>query len=88
MGAKELTFWARAEQDTTMAEFRMGIHSPARFADTATVSTGKKKLSTKWKQFRLPLKDLDLSRVISGFVCVVEGAEIPPIIYLDDIEYR
>ena len=86
--AKELTFWARAERDATMAEFKVGINSPARFADTATISTGKKKLTTKWKQFRLPLKDVDLSRVISGFVCVVEGAEIPPIIYLDDIEYR
>ena len=87
-GAKELTFWARAERDATIAEFKVGIHSRGHFADTATVSTGKKKIGTQWKQYKLPLKDLDLSRVISGFVCVIEGAEIPPILYLDDIEYR
>ncbi|MFH0880895.1 MAG: hypothetical protein V2A34_14360 [Lentisphaerota bacterium] len=86
--ARELSFWARAERNGTMAEFKAGLRSTAPFADTSSVTTGKKKLTQQWKQFKLPLREHDLSRVISGFVCVMEGTEIPPIVYLDDIEYQ
>ncbi len=87
-GAKELAFWARAEKEGTIGEFKIGIRSSGPYADTAIVSSGKRRLVRQWKQYKLPLKGVNLSRVISGFVCVVEGTEIPPIIYLDDIEYR
>lgn len=87
-GARELSFWARAESDNTVAEFKVGLRGNGPYADTVSVTSGKRKLSKRWKRFDLSLKGNDLSRVISGFVCVVEGNETPAIIYLDDIEYR
>lgn len=86
--AKELTFWARAENNKTIAEFKVGVRSSAPYADSTVISSGKRKLTRDWKSISVPLKGQNLSRIVTGFVCVVEGTDIPPIIYLDDIEFR
>lgn len=87
-GASQLTFWARADESGTPAEFKVGVRSNGKFADSAIVSLGTKKLTRNWKQYTIPLEDRDLSRIISGFVCVVEGGDTPRVIYLDDIRYE
>jgi len=88
--ARELTFWARGRNGGELVEFKIGIKQPgsAEFKDTALVTTGKVKLTTKWRKYRVVFGDVDLSRVISGFVWVVEGQGEPITFYLDDIQYE
>lgn len=87
-GARELKFWARAEESGTVAEFKVGLRSSGSFGDTVYATTGKKKLSKMWREYAIRLDGRNLSRIITGFVCVVEGGETPRIIYLDDISFE
>lgn len=87
-GARELKFWARAEESGTVAEFKVGLRGSGSFGDTVYATTGKKKLSKTWREYAIRLDGRNLSRIITGFVCVVEGGETPRIIYLDDISFE
>ncbi|HBA85476.1 MAG TPA: hypothetical protein DCZ95_15425 [Verrucomicrobia bacterium] len=87
-GARALTFWVRAQEQGTRAEFKMGLSSHAPYADTARVSSGKVELSTEWKKYSIPLKQRDLSRIVNGFICVFEGNGFPITIYVDDIVFQ
>lgn len=88
--ATRLVFWARGENGGEEVEFKIGIKQEAGkpYKDTARLTTGKITLKTWWKKYAIPLNRADLSRVISGFVWVVEGREDPTIFYLDDIQYE
>ncbi|MFH0953712.1 MAG: hypothetical protein V1873_05240 [Verrucomicrobiota bacterium] len=90
-GAKQLSFWARGEKGGEMVEFKMGIIARNKpFWDTAKASAGKIKLETTWKQYIIPLaaKDLNLTRILTGFVWVTQGRPDPVTFYIDDIKYE
>ncbi len=85
-GATKLTFWARGKTGAERVEFKMGlIGRTKKYADSARVTTGKVRLTKDWRRYEIPLSGLDLSRIITAFVVVLEGAPTPTVIYLDDI---
>jgi hypothetical protein len=88
-GAKQLSFWARGDKGGEMVEFKMGIIAKNKaFWDTGKASAGKLKLEATWKQYIVPLEGKDLSRIVTGFVFVVQGRTEPVVFYVDDIVYE
>ena len=89
-GAKKVTFWARKDDQVSEAyvTFGVGMESKERYADTATATTGKMRLTPKWKRFTIPLEDMDLSRIITAFVWSVDTQDVPVVFYLDDIVFE
>ncbi len=89
-GAKQLSFWARGENGGEEVEFKVGVEQPERalYTDTVRVTTGKITLHPWWKRYTLSLKNENLSRVITGFVWLVEGQDKPVTFYLDDIVFE
>ncbi len=88
-GAKQLSFWVRGDKGGEMVEFKMGIIAKNRaFWDTGKASAGKVKLDATWKQIIVPLEGKDLSRIVTGFVFVVQGRTEPVTFYIDDIVYE
>lgn len=88
--AEELSFWARGARGGELVEFKIGVkqRGSARYRDTALVKTGKIKLSKEWQRYRVPLREVNLFRVISGFLWVVEGQGEPVTFFLDSIRYE
>ncbi len=88
-GAKALTFWARGETGLEKVEFKVGLLGPGKkVTDTARVTLGRIQLSGRWKQYRIPLEGRNLSRIVTGFLWVVEGGNMPITFYLDDIQFE
>lgn len=88
-GARKLSFYARGKTGTERAQFKIGlIGRTKKFADTVRLTTGWVRLKKEWQEFVIPLEGSDLSRVITAFVVVVEGAPWPTTIYLDDIRFE
>lgn len=89
-GASNLTFWARKEKDgpETVVTFKVGLKNSEPFSDTASVSSDPIKLKDEWKRYTISLKGRDLSRIISGFVWIVEAADKPLTFYLDDVRFE
>lgn len=89
-GAARVSFWARGETGKEVVEFKVGVHQePDKpFKDTAHAGSGKIRLTPWWKKYSIRLAQKDLSRVISGFVWVVEGQEDPVRFYIDDIIFE
>lgn len=88
--ARKLTFYARGDLGWEVVQFKVGVRQEPEmpYHDTARVATGKIKLRSSWTKYTIRLKGCDLSRVISGFVWVVEAADKPITFYLDDIQYE
>jgi hypothetical protein len=88
-GATKLTFWARGAQGGETVSFEIGIIGSGKtFHDTAKGKVEKVRLTTDWQQFRIDLKDKDLTRIKSGFVCTVVGTGAPITFFLDEIQYE
>ncbi|OGV42535.1 MAG: hypothetical protein A2X46_04515 [Lentisphaerae bacterium GWF2_57_35] len=88
-GAKKLTVWARAADSGTIAVFKIGVQSTQRYKDTSYISSGKVILTHLWQKYTISIKrGQNMSRIINGFVCVVEGVGYPSTVYLDDIQYE
>ena len=76
-GAKELVFYARGEKGgEIIAEFKIG-GIQGEFSDSTSVSIGPIVLTPEWKEYRIKLKDEDLSHIIGGFTFVLSGMENP-----------
>ena len=89
-GAKELVFYARGEKgDEVITEFKIG-GIQGEFSDSTSVSIGPIVLTPEWKEYKIPLENEDLSRVIGGFAFVISRMENPDgaVFYLDDIKYE
>jgi len=88
-GATRLTFWARGEKGGEVVEFKLG-GLPGEFGDTAEATTGPIKLTTDWREHSIPLRGLDLSRIVGGFAWLVTAADNPDgcTFYLDDIGFE
>jgi hypothetical protein len=89
-GAKALIFWARGETGTErISEFKIGGLS-GDFPDTGEAHLRDVHLTKTWKQYRIELKDADISRIAGGFCFVVTRKDNPKgcVFYLDEIRYE
>jgi len=89
-GARELVFWARGETGAErISEAKIGGLSGA-FPDSDVAFLRDIRLSKEWRQYRIPLRGRDLSRIAGGFAIVLTRKDNPrgAIIYLDEIRYE
>jgi len=89
-GLSKVTFWARGQTGSEVVEFKSGgIDAEGKpYRDSYTATTGKVELGRDWKQYQIPLVNMDLSSVIGGFSWVAsadynQGETVT--FYLDDI---
>lgn len=87
-GAKKLTFWARGAKGGEKVEFGYGVlDRDKKYYDTAKGKT-METLTSDWKQYTLPVGDVDLSRIKTGFYWTAAGQGAPVTFYLDDIRWE
>jgi hypothetical protein len=88
-GARRLSFWARGDKGGEVVTFEFGlIGRDKRFHDSARGKLENVKLTSEWRQYRFDLKNLDLSRIKTGFAWVVTGkAGGATVFYVDDVVY-
>ena len=87
-GASELEFWARGEYGGEKISAGVGLLE----ADKAYPDSGKKKvdgivLTREWQRFSIPLENVDLSSIKTGFFVTLVGRRTPVTIYLDGIRF-
>lgn len=87
MKANALVFKARGEQGGERVSFCVGGLMNKEVGDTAKRSLENVELTKGWKQYRIDLKGLDLTRIKSAFCFWFEGQGRPIAFYLDDIYY-
>ncbi len=91
-GYSEVTFWARAEQDTWVKFMVGGINGPNGDSLIPSKSTYVT-LTPEWEQFSIDLQGEDLSHIIGGFGWVwtakatLEGGR-GGVFFLDDIQFE
>lgn len=89
MGAKALTFWARGDEGGETVSFAFGLLGKDKtYPDSATGKQDQVVLTKEWKQYKIDLMGLDLSRIKTGFSWTVAGSGLPVTFYLDDIRYE
>ncbi len=87
-GAKKLTFWARGAKGGEKVEFGFGlIGNEKKYYDTTKGKTTET-LTSDWKQYTIPIGDVDLSRIKTGFYWTAAGQGEPITFYLDDVKYE
>ena len=87
-GSKKLTFWARGEKGGESVSFQFGLLGKDKtFFDTAQGKVDVK-LTDAWQQYTIALEGKDLTRIKTGFACVVAATGEPIVFYLDDIVYE
>ena len=88
-GARKLTFWARGGTGGEVVAFEFGLlGKEKKYPDSANGKLEGVKLSTEWRQYTIELGERDLSRIQTGFACVIAGQGRPVVVYLDDVRYE
>jgi hypothetical protein len=89
-GAQKLVFWARGDKGGEVVScFRFGLFGKdKKFYDTATGRVEAVQLTSDWKQYSIDVSGKDLSRIKTGFACIVVGQGKPVVFYLDDIRFE
>jgi hypothetical protein len=87
-GANTISFWARAEKDGDVAEFKVG-GIKGEYRDSSSASTGQISLTTNWRRYGIDLSSYDMNTVIGGFCVVFDKQQDMSgcVIYIDDIEF-
>ena len=88
-GAKKLTFWVRGETGFERAEFKVGLLGIGKkYNDTAKRTLGKVQLYKEWHQYTISVEGMNMGRMITAFLWIVEGGPRPVVFYIDDIQYE
>lgn len=88
-GAKRLVFWARGANGDEEVSFQFGLIADNKpYFDTGKGKLDKIKLTREWKQYTIPLDGQNLSRIKTGFCCVVAATGSPIVFYLDDVTFE
>jgi len=87
-GASELELWARGEYGGEKISIGVGLLG----TETTYPDSGKKTLdgivlTSEWQRYSVPLKNVDLSSIKTGFVVTLSGRTTPVTIYLDSIRF-
>jgi len=87
-GATQLELWARGEYGGEKVSFGVGlIGSDKPHADSGMTKVEGIELTRDWQRFVVPLKNIDLSSIKTGFVMTLTGRQTPVTIYLDSIRF-
>ena len=88
--AGKLTFWAKGEEGSEKVEFMVGMEQAqnAVSRDSLRATTGTIRLQKEWKKYSISLKDLDRSRIITGFLFRIDGQGKPVVFCLDDVQFE
>jgi hypothetical protein len=87
-GAKELEVWARGAYGGEKIKIGVGLLGPETdYPDSAVTDVDGIVLSSEWQRYAVPLKNLDLSSIKTGFVIVLNGRSSPVTVYLDQIRF-
>ena len=88
-GAKHLIFHARGEKGSEKINFEFGVLGKEKpFPDSGRGKLEGVVLTTDWKEYRIDLKGVDLTRIKTGFAFVVAGQGEPLTFYLDAIRFE
>ena len=87
-GAKQLELWAQGEYGGERVKFGVGLLGDDKpHPDSGITSVNDIVLTSEWRPYRVPLKNVDLSSIKTGFVITLEGRRSPVTVYLDNIRY-
>ena len=87
-GAKKVTFWARGAKGGEKLEVGFGLlDRDKKYYDTAK-SKINVTLTSDWKQYEIPIGDVDLSRIKTGFYWTGAATGEPFTFYLDDVQWQ
>jgi len=87
-GAKQLELWARGEYGGERIKIGVGlVGTETAYPDSGIRSVDGIVLTPEWRRYRVPLKNIDLSSIKTGFVVTVTGRRTPVTIYLDSIRF-
>lgn len=87
-GASHLEVWARGEFGGEQVTFGVGLLGPeAAHPDSGQAKTESITLDQAWRRYRVPLKNIDLSSIKTGFVVTIAGQRGSVTVYLDDIRF-
>jgi hypothetical protein len=87
-GANHLELWARGEYGGEKVKFGVGLlGSEKDYPDSGQASISGVALTDEWQQYRIPLEDIDLSSIKTGFYIAVTGQSSSVTVYLDSIRF-
>ena len=87
-GATALEVWARGEYGGETIGIGVGLSGEDKaFPDTTIAKVDGIRLSRQWQRYTIPLEDMNLSSIKTGFVVSIEGRRRPTTIYLDTIRF-
>ena len=87
-GAKRFSFWARAGDENIKAKIGFGlIEKDKPYPDTSRKSK-EVNLGTKWRQYSISLKKLDMSCIRTGLVVFASANGFRQKIYLDNVVFE
>ena len=89
-GASELIFWMRGETGfERIAEIKIGGLS-GQYPDSDVAWLKDVHLTRQWRQYRIPLKGRDLSRIAGGFAIVVSRRDNPrgAVFFIDEVRFE
>jgi hypothetical protein len=87
-GARELELWARGEYGGEKVSFGVGLLENDRaHPDSGITKIEGIVLTDEWQRYTIPLKNMDLSSIKTGFVVTLTGRSSPVTIYLDSIRF-
>lgn len=87
-GADRLVFDARGKRDGTVVKVGLGLQQAENpYSDSGRIEKAFT-LSTSWESYEIDLEGVDLSRIFSGLVVVLEGGEEEVVVELDRVRYE
>ncbi len=87
-GATELELWARGEYGGEKVAFGVGLLQKDKpHPDSGIAKVDGIELTRQWTRYRVPLKEVDLSSIKTGFVVTLTGRSTPVTIYLDSVRF-
>ena len=87
-GATALEVWARGEYGGETIGLGVGLLGDDKaYPDSGIAKIDGIRLSRQWQRYVIPLTDMDLSSIKTGFVVNIEGRRRATTIYLDSIRF-
>ena len=87
-GATQLELWARGEYGGERFNIGVGLlEADKPHPDSGKTSVEGLVLKREWQRYRIPLKNIDLSSLKTGFVVTLTGQRTSVNVYLDNIRF-
>jgi hypothetical protein len=87
-GATALEFWARGKWGGESISAGLGLIGKDKpYPDSALASISEIVLENNWKRYTVPLEEIDLSSIKTGFYISLKGRQTSVTVYLDSIRF-